>query len=119
VKPPVHGPAKIRAYREADVFFHLPRWEVFGMVLVEAALAGLPLVVSSECDLADEIEAAGAGLVLDAESATASSTLKSWLAATALEAVGARAREWAMERYSSGRVAERSIELYRRCLETS
>jgi glycosyltransferase involved in cell wall biosynthesis len=114
VKPPVHGPAKIQAYREADVFFHLPRWEVFGMVLVEAALAGLPLVVSSECDLAGEIEAAGAGLVLDAESSTASSTLKSWLAATPLEAVGARAREWAMERYSSGRVAERSLALYRR-----
>lgn len=113
VAGPVHGPDKVECFANADVYFHLARWEVFGMVLVEGALAGLPLVLSQECDLAEEIEAAGAGLVVDADAADAGGRIREWLATGPLESAGARAREWAMENYSVAKVAARSIELYR------
>ena len=48
----------------ADVLVHPARSEAAGIVLLEALVAGLPVVVTGVCGYADHIEAAGAGLVL-------------------------------------------------------
>ena len=48
----------------ADVLVHPARSEAAGIVLLEALVAGLPVVVTGVCGYASHIEAAGAGLVL-------------------------------------------------------
>jgi glycosyltransferase involved in cell wall biosynthesis len=120
VHPPVHGEAKAAALAAADCLVHLSRWEVFGMSIVEGAMAGLPLILSEECDLAAEAEAAGAAHVMRSYDASALEELRERLCDHAwLDNAGRRAHEWAVGRYSSAAVAERAIELYRQCLKTS
>jgi UDP-glucose:(heptosyl)LPS alpha-1,3-glucosyltransferase len=48
----------------ADVLVHPARSEAAGIVLLEALVAGLPVVVTDVCGYAGHIETAGAGLVL-------------------------------------------------------
>lgn len=48
----------------ADVLVHPARQEAAGIVLLEALVAGLPVVVTDSCGYAHHIEAAAAGLVL-------------------------------------------------------
>jgi UDP-glucose:(heptosyl)LPS alpha-1,3-glucosyltransferase len=48
----------------ADVLVHPARSEAAGIVLLEALVAGLPVVATATCGYAHHIEAAGAGLVL-------------------------------------------------------
>jgi len=114
VHPPVYSDDKVRALANADCYVHLPRWEVFGMAIVEAAMMGLPLVLSAECDLASEAEAAGAALVLNS---TEGKDLKKLQCLVAdmhkLQSMGEKAKNWALSTYSSEVVATRSIELYR------
>lgn len=48
----------------ADVLLHPARRETGGVVLIEALVAGLPIVVSGACGYAEWVKAAGAGVVL-------------------------------------------------------
>ncbi|MBP6725473.1 MAG: glycosyltransferase family 4 protein, partial [Halioglobus sp.] len=48
----------------ADVLVHPARNEAAGIVLLEALVAGLPVVATAACGYAHHIEAAGAGLIL-------------------------------------------------------
>lgn len=48
----------------ADVLLHPARSEAAGIVLLEALVAGLPVVATAACGYAPHLEAAGAGLVL-------------------------------------------------------
>jgi UDP-glucose:(heptosyl)LPS alpha-1,3-glucosyltransferase len=48
----------------ADVLVHPARSEAAGIVLLEALVAGLPVVVTDVCGYAGHIKTAGAGLVL-------------------------------------------------------
>ena len=50
----------------ADVLVHPARSEAAGIVLLEALVAGLPVVVTGVCGYAHHIETSGAGLVLPA-----------------------------------------------------
>ncbi len=50
----------------ADVLVHPARSEAAGIVLLEALVAGLPLVVTDVCGYANHIKTAGAGLLLSA-----------------------------------------------------
>ena len=115
VKPPVYTEEKVSVLGDADLYLHLPRWEVFGMAIIEAAMAGLPLVLSSDCDLADEAESAGAALILSPDNEGGFDKLDELIAdKDALREMGEKARRWAMETYSSEVVASRSISFYQR-----
>jgi len=48
----------------ADVLVHPARNEAAGIVLLEALVAGLPVVATAACGYAHHVEAAGAGLIL-------------------------------------------------------
>jgi UDP-glucose:(heptosyl)LPS alpha-1,3-glucosyltransferase len=51
-------------YRAADGLVHAPRTENTGTVLLEAMVAGLPLLCTANCGFAHHVTDAGAGLVL-------------------------------------------------------
>ncbi len=63
----IAGQDKLDAMAAADVFALPSLNENFGIVLVEAMHAGLPLLISNEIYISREIEAAGAGLVCQPE----------------------------------------------------
>ena len=93
---PLDRDAMLRAYAEADVFVLPSRSEPWGMVLNEAAAAGLPLVATEEVGAArDLIEEGVNGFVVPADDEAAlSSALERLAGDPALRhAAGARSRE--------------------------
>jgi glycosyltransferase involved in cell wall biosynthesis len=62
---PKHGEEKLSLLATFDLFLHTSRWEGLPMSCLEAASLGVPLVVSRETNLAEFVERAAAGLVLD------------------------------------------------------
>jgi UDP-glucose:(heptosyl)LPS alpha-1,3-glucosyltransferase len=48
----------------ADMLIHLPRWEMAGMVLLEALAHGLPVLTSAIAGYAEHVQQSGAGVVL-------------------------------------------------------
>ncbi len=71
----VHGPRfgdeKMAALREFDFFVQSSRFDGLPIACLEAALTGLPLIVSIETGLAPPVAQFGAGLPLSALTATA------------------------------------------------
>jgi glycosyltransferase involved in cell wall biosynthesis len=60
----VYGPDLSTYYCGADAFVSFSRKENFGYSIVEAAGFGLPIIVTSEVDLSDDIAEWGCGLVV-------------------------------------------------------
>lgn len=61
---PVFGPEKERTLRGWDFFVQASRFDGLPIGAVEAALAGLPLIVSTATGLAEAVERHGAGFVV-------------------------------------------------------
>jgi glycosyltransferase involved in cell wall biosynthesis len=101
-------------YRRAEVLVHPARWEGFGLALLEAMLAGRP-VVATDVSSAPEIVAGGeTGLLVPPDDPTA-------LAEAALELLADPARAGAMgeaglararNEFSVARMADRTADLY-------
>lgn len=110
---PVHGEAKWRVLADADVFA-LPSYsENFGIAVLEAMAAGLPVVVTREVGLAAEVAACNAGLVADGEPQQFAAALGHLLGDPALrQRMGRNGRTAAAARYSWEAVAARCEGLY-------
>ena len=97
--------------RRATVFVHPARWEGFGLAVLEAMLAGLPVVASRVSSLPELVADGETGLLVrpDDPSALALGI------ARALEqpALGDGGRERARSEFSVARMADRTAELYR------
>jgi glycosyltransferase involved in cell wall biosynthesis len=59
------GPEKASFFNQIDVFVHTSRWEGMPISALEAAAAGLPLLVSRETNIADYVSRWNAGFILD------------------------------------------------------
>jgi glycosyltransferase involved in cell wall biosynthesis len=60
-------PDESRAFLEASSgFVHVPRWEAFGRTIVEAMSLGVPVLLSSDAQIAGVLEEAGAATIVDA-----------------------------------------------------
>lgn len=98
----------------ADVFAHTSRWEGFGIVLLEAMLAGLP-VVATRVSAVPEIVADGTtGLLVPPGDAHAvASALSGLLADPARRSeLGEAGRRRAHEEFSVARMADRTLAVY-------
>ncbi len=60
---PIYGDDKFRALSSADVFVLPSRYESFGMTILEAMTASVPIIITPGCRLAGELENSGAALV--------------------------------------------------------
>ena len=61
---PAFGEEKQALLRNSGVLVLPSRYEVFGLVILEGLAAGIPLVVTRECGMSEELDAAGAALVV-------------------------------------------------------
>jgi glycosyltransferase involved in cell wall biosynthesis len=98
--------------RRADLLVHPARWEGFGLALLEAMLAELPVVATSVSSIPEIVVDGETGVLVASENAAA--------LAEAIVSVlddpkgyGTAGRERARGEFSVGRMADRTLEVYR------
>lgn len=112
------GADKLAAFAASDIFALPSRNENFGMVIVEAMQAGLPVVISDEVYIHREIAAAGAGRVCRTSVESCAGALQALLAMDVPQraAMGERGRALANGTFSPGAASRRLLEIYREAL---
>jgi glycosyltransferase involved in cell wall biosynthesis len=98
--------------RRADVFVHPARWEGFGLAVLEAMLAGLPVVATNVSSLPELVVDGETGLLVPADDAAALAAAVS----SALErpGLGRAGLERGRAEFSVARMADRHVALYER-----
>jgi glycosyltransferase involved in cell wall biosynthesis len=110
------GRAEIRDWlARADVFAHSSRWEGFGIVLLEAMLAGLPIVATRVSAVPEVVVDGETGLLVEAgDDAALGAALASLLREPArARALGEAGLARARSEFSVAAMTGRTIELYR------
>ena len=109
------GRTEIRDWLErADVFVHSSRWEGFGIVLLEAMLAGLPIVATRVSAVPEVVVDGQTGLLVDAgDHDGLAARLEALLADKARAAtLGEAGRRRALTEFSVTRMADRTVAVY-------
>jgi len=109
------GRTEIRDWLDrADVFVHTSRWEGFGIVLLEAMLAGLPIVATRVSAVPEVVADGETGALVDAGDVDGvARELGSLIADPARrERLGSAGRERAHSEFSVARMTERTIDVY-------
>jgi glycosyltransferase involved in cell wall biosynthesis len=97
----VQGEEKWQLLREADVFVLPSYHENFGIAVVEALAAGLPVVISQGVNIYREIVEAGAGVVTDLTPEALASTIDQLLSHPSLrQEMGQKGKQLASARFS-------------------
>ncbi len=108
----VSGEAKRVLLAQAD-FFVLPSYsENFGISVAEALAAGLPVIVTPEIGIAQEIADARAGLIVQDEKTLAEAMNTLTRDAAMCAEIGARGRALAAEKFSADTMARALMDLY-------
>lgn len=102
----------------ADIFAHTSLWEGFGIVLLEAMLAGLPIVATRVSAVPEIVVDGETGLLADpGDAAAVASHLLALLDdAERRTALGTAGRERARSEFSVDRMADRTVGVYRSAL---
>lgn len=103
---------------ETDLLMHPARWEGFGLVLVEAALAGVPAVATAVGGIPEVLDAPRTGLLVPpgSPSALAGATAALLSDPGALRAAGEAARARALALHTEERMVADYAALYRELL---
>lgn len=113
---PVLGAAKRLLLQQADVFLHTSRWEGHPMAVLEALAHGVPCLLTTPTNMAEEVAAAGAGWKVEPSPAAIAAGFEKVLMAgrDRLAQAGAKARRLAVEKYAWDRIAAESVGAYRK-----
>ena len=109
----VSGRKKDLLLQGSDIFV-LPSFsENFGIAVAEAAIAGLPIIITPGVQIAPEIASANAGLIVEGEKAALISALSQLLSSPQLRSqMGQNAQKLASQRYSWEVIAKQLIYFY-------
>lgn len=110
----VEGREKARLLAESSVFVLPSHQENFGMAVVEAMDAGIPVVISRGVGIWREVDEAGAGLVVEREPEAMADALAALLRDPKLRhRMGARGRELVRTSFAPERIGRQLRILYR------
>jgi len=112
------GRLEIRDWLErADVFVHTSRWEGFGIVLLEAMLASLPVVATRVSAVPEVVADEETGVLVDAGDAQGLAGAIDGLLSDPERSrrLGAAGRARARAEFSVARMIERTLAVYRDC----
>lgn len=114
----VCGEEKWSLYRKADVFVLPTLNENFGIVVAEALACGTPVITTKGAPWSD-LEAWGCGWWIERDADCLVAAMKDFLALTGdeLERMGRMGRRLVEAKYSSRRMADDMLRLYRRLLD--
>lgn len=113
------GRLEVRDWLErADIFAHTSRWEGFGLVLLEAMLASLPIVATRVSAVPEIVRAGETGLVLEAGDVEGIAQAFDELLSDRDRArtLGEAGRRRAREHFSTARMADETIAVYAQAL---
>lgn len=113
----MRGERKRALFSEADLFVLASHSENFGVAVVEAMAHGVPVLISQNVGIAEEVRKANAGVVVASESTAIAAAISELTAdSEKLRKMGENGRRFAMEHYSRGKVADSLIALYERVM---
>ena len=100
----------------ADLFVHSSRWEGFGIVLLEAMLAGLPIAATRVSAVPEIVVDGETGLLVDPGDVKALADALGGLLAdpTRAQALGAAGLARAQTKFSVSRMTDATLALYER-----
>jgi glycosyltransferase involved in cell wall biosynthesis len=99
--------------RRADLLVHPARWEGFGLALLEAMLASLPVVATQVSSIPEIVVDGETGLLVPVDDPPALAQAVSRVLDDPSD-LGARGRERARAEFSVARMADRTLDVYRR-----
>ncbi|HTH80663.1 MAG TPA: glycosyltransferase [Ramlibacter sp.] len=108
----VEGAAKLRAFRDSDIFVLPSHSENFGIAAAEALAHGLPCVLSSGVAIARDVVAAAAGVEVATSAESIAAGLRLIMPPAVRAPMQASAVCLARERYSLGAMGTRLKQLY-------
>jgi glycosyltransferase involved in cell wall biosynthesis len=110
---PLYGRDKLAALSGATCFCLPSRQEGFSIAITEALACGVPVVASENCHF-PEVASSGAGAIVQLDAADVAAALSRYVSdAAARAAAGAAGRRLVAERFTWGKIAEQTIEMYR------
>ncbi|MBD0335138.1 MAG: glycosyltransferase [Cyanobacteria bacterium Co-bin13] len=113
----VTGEAKAALLKSADCFVLPSYYENFGIAVVEAMMAGLPVVISQGVYIWEGIAQSQSGWVCDLSTESLSAVLREALSSARLrQARGRNARQFAMENYGWDAIAQQTLAAYEQIL---
>jgi glycosyltransferase involved in cell wall biosynthesis len=114
----MQGEEKWQLLREADIFVLPSYHENFGIAVIEALAAGLPVVISSRVNIYREILEAGAGLVTPLESHALTTTLDGLLNHPSMRhEMGQKGKQLVSTRFSWSAISSEMLRVYTTLLE--
>jgi glycosyltransferase involved in cell wall biosynthesis len=110
---PLYGADKLAALADARAYGLVSRYEGFSIALLEAMIAGLPVIISKECRF-PEVVAHDAGAVVDPRPEAVASAIVDFMSDSAkASAAGARGRALVSSSYTWQSIADRMCDAYR------
>lgn len=107
------GADRVAALADADLFALPSQHENFGIAVVEALAAGVPVIVSDQVQIQKEIAAGQVGAVVPCDTDCVAAELDRWLGNAPLrQAAAARARPFVWEHYDWQKIAQRWCQHY-------
>ncbi len=114
----LHGRQRLEALVDAEVFVLPSYQENFGIVVAEALACAVPVIISDQVNICDEVRAAGVGVVTPTQVAPLAETIGQWMNdEPRRRAAAALARPFVENRYDWLQIARRWAEHYRRLAE--
>ena len=104
----------VTVHSRADLSVLCSRFDGFGLTIVEAMVAGRPILVSRQAGVSSFVEQAKAGFLVEPQAESiAEGLLEAWRSRWALAAMGKRGQDFVCEHLTWKSVAQKSLETYR------